>query len=198
MQVYFARSIRGNHGKGDKEASEAIVNTIKSCGHVPALETAHQASMSKVADTNEYIYKRDIEWIDYSQAMIADVSNPSLGVGYEIAYARHICEMPILAVARVGTNVSAMIAGCMEITFYRDVADLVPHIEKFLKSVDTQDVENLLRAAARSGQLNVDVTDAEIDEVLKNAPPIQVSADLTERALKAMREAQQRRENGEV
>jgi hypothetical protein len=63
---------------------------------------------------------------------------------------------------------------------------------------DTSQVETLLRSMAASGTLNVDLTDEDIDSALKNAPPIQVSADLTERALKAMREAQQRRENGEV
>ena len=36
------------------------------------------------------IYRRDIQWISECDMVIAEVTNPSLGVGYEMAYAESI------------------------------------------------------------------------------------------------------------
>jgi 2'-deoxynucleoside 5'-phosphate N-hydrolase len=131
MQIYFARSIRGSHKSGDNVFFNAIVNTIKECGHVPALETKPIQDPHGV-DKNVYIYQRDIEWIDQSQAMIAEVSNASLGVGYEIAYAKHVRQIPILAVARTGVNVSAMIQGSLPMVWYTYMPELARHVRAFL------------------------------------------------------------------
>jgi hypothetical protein len=67
--------------------------------------------------------------------MIAEVSNPSHGVGYEIAYARHITKIPVFAVAFKDTDrISAMISGRLDVQFYRGCADLSAMVEEFLSS----------------------------------------------------------------
>lgn len=49
---------------------------------------------------NDIIWKNDTVWIKKSDAIIAEVTNPSLGVGYEIALAETL-DKPILALFRV-------------------------------------------------------------------------------------------------
>ncbi len=133
MQVYFARSIRGQHAAGEKIFFKLIADTIKKRGHVLAMETPVDRSLYAHLDENSFIYERDIEWLDNSQAMIAEVSNPSLGVGFELCYALWQLKIPILAVASKDTNVSAMVAGSLDVFFYRDRSDLEAQIEAFLE-----------------------------------------------------------------
>jgi hypothetical protein len=137
MIVYFARSIRGAHSKGDPSVHDTITTAIKDCGHVPALELP-----TTVPDKPEwleaYIYARDINWLNSSGAMIAEVSNPSLGVGYEIAYAQLVRRMPILCLARVGVKVSAMIAGSgLAVQPYNTSDQLIGIVKTFLNRFDS-------------------------------------------------------------
>ena len=133
MQIYVARSIRGQHSADDDKYLDTILSTIKEHGHVPALETS--ALRRSDMTTDQYIYERDIEWIDKSQAIIAEVSNPSLGVGYEIAYATLLHRMPILVVAYRGVKVSAMIAGRFVVKQYNTHEQLVSHINYFFREL---------------------------------------------------------------
>jgi nucleoside 2-deoxyribosyltransferase len=63
------------------------------------------------------IYTRDVRWIRESDVLIAEVSQPSIGVGYEIAYAE-ACGKPILALYCLDAekSISAMISGNPHIT----------------------------------------------------------------------------------
>lgn len=60
----------------------------------------------------EQIYKRDIGMIQEADVVIAEVTNPSLGVGYELAYAEKLGK-PILCLYNqtAAHKLSAMIAG---------------------------------------------------------------------------------------
>ena len=61
---------------------------------------------------DDLIYRRDIEWLDQAQALVAEVSAPSLGVGYEISYALHVRKIPVLCLRhRSAKRLSAMISG---------------------------------------------------------------------------------------
>lgn len=61
---------------------------------------------------DEYIYSRDIFWLEKADVLIAEVSGPSLGVGYEISYAIHQCRIPVLCLLnREVTAYSAMLSG---------------------------------------------------------------------------------------
>lgn len=135
MICYYARSIRGGHNIQDQYANKLILDTIKELGHTPAIDLP--VAISKQHNADRYIYLRDIDWIKQSQAMIAEVSTPSLGVGYEIAYAKHIVGIPILCVAHEGVKVSAMIEGDLTVWFYTDTTALkeilvllIPQLEK--------------------------------------------------------------------
>lgn len=133
MNVYFARSIRGQHKPGDQAFFQAIVETIKACGHTPSLETP--TTYKGHVERDRFIYLRDLEWIFNADAMVAEVSNPSLGVGYEIAYAQHVVKIPILCVALKDEKVSAMITGGLKVFYYRDLSHVEGQIKTFLESI---------------------------------------------------------------
>ncbi len=87
MNIYFAGSISG--GRAYLSAYQKITAFIKSGGHHILTEhvTAHDVLEKEDKLSPEYIYNRDVAWIRRCDAMVAEVSNPSLGVGYEICYA---------------------------------------------------------------------------------------------------------------
>jgi len=56
------------------------------------------------------VFTRDIDWINQADTLIAEVSTPSHGVGYEIAYALSLGK-PVLCCYQEGRTVSKMITG---------------------------------------------------------------------------------------
>ena len=70
--------------------------------------------------------------------MIAEISGPSLGVGFEISYALYEREIPVLALYNADVdNVSAMIRGCdselIYVRKYNNSEELADIIKSFLK-----------------------------------------------------------------
>jgi nucleoside 2-deoxyribosyltransferase len=117
MKIYFAGSIRG--GRDDVNLYLQIIEHLKKYGEVL---TEHIGDKElKLTDENikydNFIHHRDIEWLLQSDIIVAEVSKPSLGVGYEIGRAienskRVLC----LYRPQKGKILSAMIAGSPDIT----------------------------------------------------------------------------------
>jgi nucleoside 2-deoxyribosyltransferase len=110
MNIYFACSITG--GREFEPVYQAIVAGLEADGHV--IPTSHLASsevmgMEKVVSPQE-IYQRDIQWINQADLVIAEVSTPSHGVGYEVAHALSIGK-PVLCLYQQGRAVSKMLTG---------------------------------------------------------------------------------------
>jgi nucleoside 2-deoxyribosyltransferase len=110
MNIYFACSITG--GREFESVYQAIVGALREDGH--KVPTAHLAesgvtSVEAVIHPNE-VYERDVAWIRACDALIAEVSVPSHGVGYEIGFALGIGK-PILVLYQEGRKVSKMISG---------------------------------------------------------------------------------------
>ena len=135
MDIYFACSITG--GRQDEIAFQSIVDTLISAGHI--VPTAHLALPDVIQQEGivapQEVYTRDTNWINGCQALVAEVSTPSHGVGYEIAYALHMGK-PVLCCYRQGIRVSKMILGNpnpnLHLRTYRDPADLFPILHEFL------------------------------------------------------------------
>ena len=110
MKVYFACSISG--GREDEELYQHLVSFLLSLG-VEVL-TAHIAETGiEELDAREDpydIYLRDVTWIKESDLLVAEVSTPSHGVGYEIGYALEL-NKPVLCLHRQQVVVSKMILG---------------------------------------------------------------------------------------
>lgn len=109
LKVYFAGSIRGATFEGKEACYQAIIDAIRENGVLVSEHAAVTGETETLRDTD--IHQRDIEWIDNSDFMIAEVSSPSHGVGYEIAYALYSSDMTILCLHKRGVKVSAMLTG---------------------------------------------------------------------------------------
>ena len=73
------------------------------------LSSPQLMEMEKVVEHVE-IYERDMAWLRECDAVVAEVSSPSHGVGYEIAYALSLGK-PVLCCFKAGKKVSKIITG---------------------------------------------------------------------------------------
>jgi len=109
MKTYFAGSIRG--GRQDAALYSQIVELLKKHGRVL---TEHVGDLELTEDdlSDQAIYDRDMAWLNEADVLVAEVTVPSHGVGYEIARAEMIGK-PILCLYRPATGrcLSALIAG---------------------------------------------------------------------------------------
>ena len=110
MNIYFACSITG--GRELESAYQQIVAALTADGH--EIPTSHLAQSEVMENertlTPQYVYERDVTWIKNCDVLIAEVSVPSHGVGYEIAFALGIGK-PVLCIYEQGRRVSKMITG---------------------------------------------------------------------------------------
>jgi nucleoside 2-deoxyribosyltransferase len=135
MNIYFACSITG--GRAFEPAYQEFTRILLEDGH--EVPTAHLAAsnvlaLEKVIDPRE-VYQRDVTWIRACDALIAEVSVPSHGVGYEIGFALDQGKQ-VLCLAQAGIAVSKMITGnphpSLQVRFYQDITEGVASIREFL------------------------------------------------------------------
>lgn len=136
-KVYFACSIRG--GRDDAELYGELIAIIRKQAEVLTEIFADQVltphGMNKPARD---IWQTDLSWVRESDAVIAEVTNPSLGVGYEIAKGEE-WHKPVLALYRPqpDRNLSAMILGSPHVTnhAYQTPSEAAAIIETFLAAI---------------------------------------------------------------
>ncbi len=111
-RIYFSASISG--GRDDAPRYAALISAF--ARHGPVL-TEHIGSLDLSAGGEEgsgdgEIYARDVAWLREADVVIAEVSTPSLGVGYEVARAA-VMGKRIVCLFRPesGRRLSAMIRG---------------------------------------------------------------------------------------
>ena len=135
LKIYFCASISG--GRAMAHVYPFFIDHMKKYGQV-LTEHIGNAAMSPKGEeiTDEEIYERDLEWLRASDVIVAEVSNPSLGVGYELAYAESI-NKPILALFNNQSSfrLSAMVAGCshMEVFRYDEMEVATARIDTFFQ-----------------------------------------------------------------
>ena len=110
MNIYFACSITG--GRQDELIYQKLVATLQEYGHhVPtALLASPDVMPLEGVVSPEDVYARDVSWITECDFLLAEVSTPSHGVGYEIGYALALGKR-VLCLYRKGRKVSKMILG---------------------------------------------------------------------------------------
>jgi len=135
MNLYFSCSLTG--GRNDEPIYAAIVDHLLHLGHeVPTSHLARPEVMDleRVVEAGE-VYQRDLAWIQACDALVAEVSTPSHGVGYEIAMALSLAK-PVLCCYRREARVSKMITGNssprLTVVAYGDVAEALSAIDGFL------------------------------------------------------------------
>ena len=133
MKIYFAGSIRG--GRGDAALYQEIIALLGEYGEV-LTEHIGEAALSAMGEDSgsQYIYERDTDWIRDADVVVAEVTTPSLGVGYEIGLAESL-EKRILCLYREQEDrrVSAMISGNrnLSIAEYESIDDVDACLKDF-------------------------------------------------------------------
>ncbi|VVB87141.1 2'-deoxynucleoside 5'-phosphate N-hydrolase 1 [uncultured archaeon] len=115
MKIFFAGSIRG--GRQLIPMYEYIINFLKSHNYIIISEHVASQALEKVEAkmSEEGIFQKDIDWIQESDCVIAEVTVPSIGVGYEICHAVHH-KKPVLCIYQEGARASAMVLGNENVT----------------------------------------------------------------------------------
>ena len=137
MNIYFACSITG--GRNDEPIYQKIVTALQTGGHtVPTALLAESDAVKLEALVGpEEIYTRDTGWIDGCNLLIAEVSTPSHGVGYEIGYALGL-EKPVLCLHRENIAISKMITGNRDpnltVIAYKTASDAIAKLRMYLNS----------------------------------------------------------------
>ncbi|HLB66402.1 MAG TPA: nucleoside 2-deoxyribosyltransferase [Candidatus Saccharimonadales bacterium] len=136
-KVYFACSVRG--GRDDKHIYQEIVSLLRSVSVVTTEFNIDKDLTPKgTPGATGKTYKRDMEMLRSSDVIVAEVTTPSLGVGYEISKAEEM-NMPILCLFRPssGISLSAMVAGNpnVKVIKYEKVEELEKQIKSFLISI---------------------------------------------------------------
>ena len=140
MKIYFAGSIRA--GRGDAPWYARCVQYLEKYGQI-LTEHVGDGSLSELGEDGKddnlgHIHSRDMAWLQTADVVVAEVSQPSLGVGYEIASAIFL-KKPVLCLYRIqpGTRLSGMLEGNphIAITQFSTEAQALSAIDSFFEGI---------------------------------------------------------------
>lgn len=110
-KIYFAGSIRG--GRVDADLYRRIIDYIQRTD-VVLTEHVGNSNLCLTEQGSEHdarIYNQDTAWLRDSDMLIGECTCPSLGVGYELAYAESHGIPCHIFYDRAKTQLSAMLTG---------------------------------------------------------------------------------------
>lgn len=135
MNIYFAGSIRG--GRQDAELYQQLIQYLGKYGKVL---TEHVGDPTLVVEgediSDREIYARDLNWLKQCQVLVAEITTPSFGVGYEVATAEHLdLRILLLYRAQFAKQPSAMASGNPRtpVRTYRDIVQAYQHVDDFFQ-----------------------------------------------------------------
>ncbi len=137
-KIFLSGSIRG--GRQLLETYQLMYNILEETGAEVLCWYVADPELEKVEMemTEEEIYSRDMDLLVKSDALIAEVSVPSIGVGFEICRAL-VKGIPVLCLYRPDAIVSAMILGntdpLIEVRAYPTKKSLKQIIADFIKTL---------------------------------------------------------------
>ena len=86
MRIYLACTVRGD--RGGVAAGRAICARLRHHGH--EVITAHlledDVDTAESQLTEEAVFRRDLDWLSSCDALVAEASGSSFGVGFEVGY----------------------------------------------------------------------------------------------------------------
>ena len=139
MIIYFAGAIRG--GRADQALYLQIIELLRGYGTVLTEHIGDAAlTPSGEGQSDRFIHDRDLDWLRSADVLVAEVTTPSLGVGYEIGRCIEWGK-PVICLYRPGEGrrLSGMIAGCSgaivkEYHVIEDIAPILDGVRRFSKS----------------------------------------------------------------
>jgi len=146
LKIYFAGAISA--GRERQPLYAEMVHFLEMLG--TEVLSAHVAKADVLAReaalTAEEIFNRDMRLIENCDGMIAEVSRPSLGIGYEIATALALWR-PTLCLCEQGIFLTRMLTGNshprLQIHFYREAVDWQEALKTFCQSLRQMDATPL-------------------------------------------------------
>jgi nucleoside 2-deoxyribosyltransferase len=138
MRIYLACTVRGS--RSGLAAARAAAETLTALGH--EVMTPHlledDVERAEAAVTEREVYERDKAWLDACDAVVAEASGSTYGVGFEVGYvtgraAASGQRVVVLYDAAARDRVSRLIAGFSDprgaVCAYSSVADVRAFIE---------------------------------------------------------------------
>lgn len=118
MKIYFAASIRG--GRSDVKIYQKLIDFLNQNNQVLTEHIGNDnLSITSQSQTDDkYIRDRDINWLKEADLVVAETSNPSLGVGYELGYAERLHKPVVILHNSTKSQLSAMINGT---DYFKDI-----------------------------------------------------------------------------
>jgi len=132
-KIYFSGSIRG--GRNDAALYRRLISLMKETDTVLTEHIGDVGYSTDVRsiDGEQGIYLQDTGWLQECDLVIAECSTPSLGVGYELAYAENL-RKPVYVFCRKEVHLSAMILGdpYFQVFFYETEEELMEKVKEIL------------------------------------------------------------------
>jgi adenylate kinase len=133
LQIYYAASVRG--GTIDRAVYRAQIEQLSTFGKVLTEHLGNDSPQAlDMGMTDAAIYHSDAQWLALADIVVAEVSSPSLGVGFQLGTATQLGKK-ILCLYQGNKPPSAMIAGCPHLLFqsYETTAQSLEIIKDFVK-----------------------------------------------------------------
>ena len=134
-KIYFAGSIRG--GRVDADLYNRIISYIQ---RTDIVLTEHVGGSNLCLEEQGFardskIYNQDTVWLRESDILIGECTCPSLGVGYELAYAERFGIPCHIFYNKTKTHLSAMLTGNPYFTIhpYEKEEEIYVVIDEILK-----------------------------------------------------------------
>ena len=136
MKIYFAGAIRG--GREDVALYLELVELLRAYGTVLTEHVADkQLTLLGESMDDRAIHDRDLTWLKEADYLVAEVTTPSLGVGFEIGKATE-WGLRVLCLFRPGSGraLSALIAGSDQVAVreYQTVSQVKKIFDEFFEA----------------------------------------------------------------
>lgn len=136
-KIYFAGSIRG--GRVDADLYRSMIEYMQRTD-VVLTEHVGKSNLSLTeqgSDRDAHIYDQDTAWLRESDVLIGECTCPSLGVGYELAYAEAHGIPCHIFYDKSKAQLSAMLTGnpYFHIHPYVQEKDIYPLLDEILKNL---------------------------------------------------------------
>jgi len=137
MKIYFAGAIYG--GRSDQQYYKKIVDLLSSYGEVLTEHVAWpDPSLKRKGLSDGEVWQRARNWMDEADVVIAEVTQTSLGVGYELGLAESLGKKALCLYRKDAEKpLSLMVAGNehFEVKEYTDIGDAISLIRNFFESM---------------------------------------------------------------
>lgn len=142
MRVYFAGSIRGE--SPDRGWFQEIIKHISKTEKVLTEHSFDFSYEEEIKKDDAQIWQTDMEWLQSTDALIGEITAPSLGVGYEIGKAEEWGKPVLLLWKNIpGKKPSAMLSGSsfLKLVKYDEKEEALRAIDEFLAMIRAQYLE---------------------------------------------------------